>query len=143
MNNADEWVAQLREVYETDKARQQAKETSSADSEPVLTSELLLQQCKAHELMRQVQKTLLDGRGKLQFYEDVGGYDRAIVLMWVGTISDASEPASIEEVDASIIVGANGEGIFVNDTRLSEATPGALRQALLDVAQGFLTEKTT
>lgn len=141
MNSEEEWLAQLRQVYETDKARQEAKEKRQAEGEPEVTTEQLLKRCRAHELMRQVQKTLLNGEGRLQFYEDVGGYERAVVLMWKGPISDASKPASIEDVEGSIIVGATDEGIFVNDNKLSEVSPEALRQTLLELARGFVTEE--
>jgi hypothetical protein len=88
--------------------------------------------------MRQIQKVLLKGEGTLRFYESVGGYNRAIVLMWKGPVSAASKPANLKDVDVSIIVGANDMGIFVNDKKLAKPTPEALKQALLDLAQDFI-----
>jgi hypothetical protein len=141
MSSEDDWLAELRHVYEMDKARQQAKEKRQAEGKPEVTPEQLLKRCRAHELMRQVQKTLLNGEGRLQFYEDVSGYERAVVLMWKGPISAAAKPANIEDVEGSIIVGATAEGIFVNDNELSEVTPEALRQTLLELARGFVTDE--
>lgn len=96
MNSDDEWQNQLRQIHDTDKERGQAKETGLAATEPVITAELLLRQCRAHELLRRVQNMLLNGGGKLQFDENVGGYEQALVLMWNGPISDATKPTSIE-----------------------------------------------
>jgi hypothetical protein len=58
--------------------------------------------------------------------------------MWSGPISAATNPPRIEDVDAAIIVGASEEGVFVNDTSLPEASPEALKQALLALARGFI-----
>lgn len=140
MNSDDEWQDQLRRIHDSDKARRQAEETSQAATEPVITVELLLRQCRAHELLRQVQNMLLNGGGRLQFYENVGGYEQAVVLMWNGSISNATKPPSIEDVDAAIIVGANAEGVFLNDAALPEASPDVLKEALLDLARGFVGE---
>jgi hypothetical protein len=141
MNSEDEWLAQLRQVYEADRARQQAEREREAYDEAQVTAEQLLQQCKAHGLVRQVQKTLLDGGGQLHFYQDVGGYEQAIVLMWAGPISDARKPAKIADVDASIIVGANDGGVFVNDEKLADVSPDGLRRRLLEVAQRLASEQ--
>ena len=138
MDKEKDWLAELRQIYETDKAYKQAQKDSQPEAEAVVTAGEYLQRCSAHELMRQVQKTLLDGGGKLEFYENVGGYEQAVVLMWAGPISEAAKPATIEDVDASIIVGANAQGVFVNDERLANVSPDALRQRLLELAQGFV-----
>jgi hypothetical protein len=140
MNVKDDWDSQLRQIYEVDKAHQQVHEKREEAPEPKTIAEQLLRRCRAHELMRQVQKTLLDGGGKLQFYEEVGGYDQAVVLMWSGPISAATKPASIADVDAAIIVGANDGGVFVNDSQLAEASPEALKQVLLELAREFAAQ---
>jgi hypothetical protein len=135
----DDWGSQLRQLYEADKTRRQAQEKSKAAPEPGIVAAQLLQCCRTHELMRQLQKTLLNGGGNLRFYEEVGGYAQAVALMWSGPISAATKPPRIEDVDAAIIVGANEEGVFVNDSRLSEVSPAALKRALLERARGFIT----
>jgi hypothetical protein len=137
MTDEDDWRSQLRQIYEVDRVRQQAQEERDETPEPEIVAEALLRRCRAHDLMRQVQKTLLNGGGKLQFYEEVGGYDQAVVLMWSGPISAATKPASIADVDAAIIVGANDGGVFVNDSQLAEASPEALKQVLLELAREF------
>lgn len=134
----DDWTSQLRQIYEVDKARREAQQRREAAPDPKAIAAQLLQECRAHELMRQLQKSLLDGRGKLQFYEKVGGYEQAVVLLWSGPISDASEPAHIQDVDTAIIVGANSGGLFVNDNRLTEHSPDALKQRLLELAREFV-----
>jgi hypothetical protein len=137
MTDEDDWRSQLRQIYEVDRVRQQAQGEREETPEPEIVAEALLRRCRAHDLMRQVQKTLLDGGGKLQFYEEVGGYDQAVVLMWSGPISAATKPASIADVDAAIIVGANDGGVFVNDSQLAEASPETLKQVLLELAREF------
>jgi hypothetical protein len=138
VEDKDEWTSQIRQIYEMDKARREAQQSSEVAPDPQIIASQLLQECRAHELMRQLQKALLDGRGKLQFYEKVGGYEQAVALMWAGPISDASQPADIQDVDAAIIVGANTEGLFVNDSRLPEHSPEALKQRLLELARGLV-----
>ena len=138
--NEDEWLVQLRNLYDVDKAQHQANKQSQARDTSQETADAFMRRCKAHALMRQVQRTLLNGEGALHFYENVGGYDRAVVLMWRGPISAASKPAKIEDVNNAIIVGANDRGIFVNDEELAEPSPAALRQALLALARRFVEE---
>ena len=139
MHDEENWLAQLRQIHETDKAQRQAPEHDATD-EAQPTAEQYLRQCRAHELLRQVQKTLLDGGGSLQIYQDVGGYEQVIILMWEGPISAAAKPARIDEVEASIIVGANAQGIFVNDEPLSDISPEGLRERLLNTARKFLAQ---
>ena len=134
----DDWTSQLRQIYEVDKEQREAQQSREVAPDPKTIAAQLLQECRAHELMRQLQKSLLDGRGKLQFYEKVGGYEQAVVLMWSGPVSDASEPVQIQDVDTAIIVGANSDGLFVNDSRLPEHSPEALKQRLLEVARGVV-----
>lgn len=136
----DDWIAQLQQVYETDKARQQAKEQDQAAQKKKNLADAFMQQSRAHDLMRQIQKVLLKGEGFLRFYEDVGDYHRAIALMWKGPISAASKPANLKDVDVSIIVGANDEGIFVNDQKLAEPTPETLKKVLLNLVQDLTRE---
>ena len=136
----DDWIAQLQQVYEADKAQQQAKEQIQAAQEKKNLADAFMQQSRAHELMRQAQRVLLKGEGILRFYENVGEYNRAIALMWKGPISAASKPANLKDVDVSIIIGANDQGIFVNDQKLAEPTPEALKKMLLTLVQD-LTRK--
>ena len=136
--NDDDWIAKLQQIYEANKVYQQAKEQRQLTPSPKDTADTFMKQSRAHDLMRQIQKVLLNGEGILRFYEDVGGYNRAIVLMWKGPVSAASKPANLKDVDVSIIIGANDKGIFVNDKKLAKPTPEALKQALLDLAQGFI-----
>ena len=142
MSSEQEWLSELRELHEADKAYHHAEEKRQAPPEPEVVAERLLEKCDAHQLMRQVQKVLLNGGGKLQFFEDVGGYHRAIVLMWQGPVSAASALVRLEDVEAAIIVGANEEGVFVNDRLLPDASVEALRHRLLKVAQEFVTKRT-
>jgi hypothetical protein len=139
MDHEDTWLAELREIYEEDKVRREAEEARAAAPAPADAADALLQRCRAHELMRQVQKTLLNGGGSLHFYKNVGGYEQAIVLMWKGPLSAAQKPATIAEVDASLIVGATATVVFVNDEPLVEISADALRAALLARARHFLS----
>lgn len=135
MSNDEEWLAQLRAIYEADRVKRESLAAQAVEPAAELSAADLLQQCNAHGLVRQVQRALLNGGGKIQFYEDVGGYEQAIVLIWSGPISDAAAPAEIKDVDASLIVGANDDGVFVNDRKLSNPSPQALQTALLEMAR--------
>lgn len=96
----------------------------------------MLQHSRAHELLRQVQKALLDGQGTLEMYDNPKKYDRAIVLAWQGPISAARRPNPKKpEGYCYILVGARGDQLSVNNRPVSPPTPEALKTALLAAAK--------
>lgn len=134
---SDEWLEQLHQLHEADKAKRQAetKPEEQQNLEPDQASELL-RQSKAHELLRQVQKVLLDGEGTLDIFDRAGDYERAITLVWQGPISAARKPDPDDpEVYNYILVGVRQGKLWVNGKRLASATPEKLKAALLQASK--------
>ena len=134
---SDDWLAQLRQLHQDDKdrldaaatAQLQVAEQEKAEQNAVLA---LLRDSHAHELLRQVQKALLDGQGTLTVYEKARKFDRAIVLAWQGPISDARRPhPNSSEPIYFIMVGVQQGKLWVNQQPLDVPTPNALKAALL------------
>jgi hypothetical protein len=128
----DSWLAELEQLHQADKVVQDAaaEQTRLATQRQQQASQLM-QDSHAHELLRQVQKALLAGKGVLRFYTNAGGYDQAVALLWQGPISRAEKPTKDEKADGLILVGAREGQLWVNETPLLETTPSALKQALL------------
>lgn len=130
---SDDWLDQLQQLREADKAKHQPPE--SVDTEALKKQKAavdLLHQSRAHELLRQVQKTLLGGQGILDFFDRKGDYERVISLVWQGPISKARRPDPDDSEPYNyILVGVRKEKLWVNGKQVAEATPPALQAALL------------
>lgn len=137
---SDDWLDELRQLHESDKARQQAA------AEPldlsILSAQLnqqaadLLRQVDAHNLLRQVQKALLNGKGIIDIFEHTNRYERAISLAWQGPISAARKPNAKDPEDyLYILIGVYQGKLYVNDEEVSPVTPEALKIALRKAAQ--------
>jgi hypothetical protein len=128
----DSWLAQLKQLRQADEARQRVQELQRKrlQDQTGPTADLM-SQSRAHALLRQVQKVLLGGEGIINVYEDVEGYDQALVLMWQGAVSKARKPDWVEEPYSYILVGVKEGQVWVNGQALSEASPEAMKTALL------------
>lgn len=130
----DEWLTELYRLREADAARRQA-EGGEVDLTPLNRQNQaaeLLRRCQAHNLLRQVQKALLNGKGIIDIFDRTGQYDRAIALVWQGPISKARVPRSDDPEDYHyILVGARGDKLYVNGRQLKAATPEQLKTALV------------
>lgn len=133
----DDWLQQLRQLREDDLARQRnSLEAKKQVQSPQRQASDLLRQARAHELLRQVQRTLLDGQGLLDIFERKGQYDRVLTLVWQGPISAARKPDPDDPAGYSyILVGVREGRLWVNGKALSEATPAALKAALVLAAR--------
>ncbi len=137
----DDWLAQLEQLHNEDKTKRQA--AAQAEAAQQKQSEVqknqaqeLLRQGKAYELMRQVQKALLGGKGLLKVHEADKKYDRIIILRWQGPISEARNPdPNLKEDIYHILVGVRDEELWVNGKKVAETTPDALKVALLEASQ--------
>ncbi|RMF00606.1 MAG: hypothetical protein D6768_12400, partial [Chloroflexi bacterium] len=89
---SDNWLEQLRQIHDADKIKQQALAAKAEQAEQQNAAAELLRRHRAHELLRLVQKNLLDGQGLLTVVEKPRKFDRAIVLAWQGPVSDARRP---------------------------------------------------
>ncbi len=133
---SDDWEKQLRSLYETDKSIEQAKLTQQQQEQQKFEQAIeLLQKVKAHELLRKTQELLLNGAGALVIYEKSVEYDRAIVLAWQGSVSNAQRPnPQSPEGYSYIAVGVRNGQLLVNNQPVP-ATSDALRTALLEAAK--------
>lgn len=134
---SDDWLQQLRQLRENDRTRRQDRPGAREQvHSPQRQASDLLRQARAHELLRQVQKTLLDGQGLLDIFERKGQYDRVLTLVWQGPISAARKPDPDDPAGYSyILVGVRNGRLWVNGKALPEATPAALQAALVLAAK--------
>jgi hypothetical protein len=142
---SDDWLDQLRELHEKDKAEQvaQSEEAAKTKAKPQPTLDLL-RQSQAHGLLRQVQKVLLNGQGTLDIFDRAADYERTITLAWQGPISKARKPSPDDPAEYSyILVGVRQGKLWVNDKPLPAATPAALKTALLEASKNPKREKQT
>jgi hypothetical protein len=137
---SDDWLNQLRQLREQDKASRQPAEKeqdlSLLQAQRVQQAADLLRQTDALNLLRQVQKALLDGKGVLDVFEQTQRYDRAISLAWQGPISEARKPDPKSTAAYQyILIGVREGKLYVNDKELAVATPETLKKALVEAAK--------
>ncbi len=136
----DGWLAELEQLHQADRVVQDAAaEQARLAEQRQQQANRLMQDSRAHELLRQVQKALLAGKGVLRFYTNVGGYDQAVALLWTGPISRAEKPVKDDKADGMILVGARDGQLWVNEAPLPEPTPPVLKQALLVACRELIT----
>jgi hypothetical protein len=133
-----DWLDELNELREADKARREAETKAQPQDPAVLRREqaaLTLRKCEAHKLLRRVQGVLLAGKGLIDI-EHTGDYDRAIALLWQGPISDARLPRPDDPDEVyGIVIGAKGDKLYVNGRQVSPVTPEGLKPALVWAAK--------
>ena len=141
---SDTWLEQLKQLREADKAKHQDS-TGDLDlngSNKRATAADLLRQSKAHELLRQVQKSLLAGQGTLDIFDRAGAYERAIALVWQGPISAARRPQPNDPAPYYyILIGVRQGKLWVNDRRVAKVDSEALKKALLKACKKPAREK--
>jgi len=136
----DGWLAELEQLYQADKVVQDAAaEQARLAIQRQQQASQLMQDSRAHELLRQVQKALLAGKGVLRFYTNAGGYDQAVALLWQGPISRAEKPVQDEKADGLLLVGTREGQLWVNEVPVPEPTAVALKQALLAACRDLVT----
>ena len=129
---SDDWLEQIQQLHETDKIEQQANIQKEAPPASQTQASDLLRRSKAHTLLRQVQKALLNGGGMLDIFDRAGDYERVITLAWQGPISAARKPNPDDPTPYHyILVGVRQDDLWVNGKKLRQATPEALKKALL------------
>lgn len=137
---SDDWLNQLRQLRERDKASRQPVE-EAVDLSVLLAQRVqqaadLLRQADALNLLRQVQKALLDGKGILDVFSQTQRYDRAISLAWQGPISEARKPdPKSTEPYQYILIGVKEDKLYINDKEVAAASPEVLKEALLEAAK--------
>ena len=136
----DSWLDEIRQLHDQDKASRQAAveplDLSVLPSPPGKQAADLLRQADALNLLRQVQKALLNGKGVLDVFEQTKRYERAVSLAWQGPISAARKPDPKNPVEYQYILIGVGEGkLYVNDKEVNPVTPDALKVALVEAAK--------
>jgi hypothetical protein len=139
---SDEWLEQLQQLHEADKAKRQAKVKEKEQQAQEDQASDLLRQSKAHELLRQVQRVFLAGQGTLDIFDRAGNYEQVITLVWQGSISAAHRPNPDDPEEYNyILVGVRQGKLWVNGKRVPSATPEALKTALLQACKNPKREK--
>ena len=134
---SDDWLEELRQLHEADKAKHQAEAAARQQQQKKKKAQRdkaidLLRQSQAHELLRQVQKTLLAGQGTLDILDQASDYERVITLVWQGPISAAQRPNPTDPEEYNyVLVGVRQGQLWVNGKQVPSATPEALKVALL------------
>jgi hypothetical protein len=133
---SDDWLNQLQQLRDADKTKHQPPVEIDVESQRKQQAVDLLRKSRAHELLRQVQKTLLGGQGTLDFFDRKGDYERVISLVWQGPISEARRPDPDDSEPYNyILVGVRKETLWVNGKKVAEATPETLKTALLEACR--------
>lgn len=137
---SDNWLDELHQLHEQDKASRQAAmeqlDLSILPSQPGKQAADLLRQADALNLLRQVQKALLKGKGVIDIFEQTQRYERAVSLAWQGPISAARKPdPKNPEKYQYILIGVREGQLYVNDKEVNPVTPEALKKALVETAK--------
>jgi hypothetical protein len=136
---SDDWLEELHQLREQDKASRQAEEQLDLSVLPAQQERQaadLLRQADAHNLLRRVQKALLGGKGVIDFLDQKSHYDRVMTLMWQGPISAARNPDPEDpEAYQYILIGVRQSKLYVNGKEVTPVTPEALKVALVNAAK--------
>jgi transcriptional regulator with XRE-family HTH domain len=131
-NIMTDWLDDLRKIRVEKLAASQPKPLSS----PPPAADDLLRQCKALELLRQVQKALLGGEGLLNVPLEQNKYEAVLTLVWQGPIYAARKPDENTTEDMFfIMVGVKKNQVYVNGKKLADSTPEALKVMLVEAAK--------
>ena len=135
----DDWLDQLKQLHNADKAKRQVQQPDQAENLVQKKREAaikLLRQSRAHDLLRQVQKTLLNGGGTLEVRDQTSNYERVITLAWQGPISAARRPDENDpEPYSFILVGVRQGKLWVNGKPMSDTSSETLKMALLQACK--------
>ena len=126
----DEWLQQLKAIRTDDQKKLQV-EKEKAEKTKQEQAEALLHRSEAHNLLRQVQKVLLNGEGMIRVLDEIEEYDLALALFWQGSVSTARKPTRSDEGYSYILVGVREDALFVNDEKLPDFRVETLKASLL------------
>ncbi len=90
--------------------------------------------------LRDIQRMVLGGSGKVEVFENAGGYDLVAGLTWNGLLSNPKRPGADTRDLRYICVGFRGQRILVNGKPLERNTAKILQERLLEVVRnpGFI-----
>ncbi len=137
---SNDWLDELYNLRAVDKSRRQA-ETDLLDLQALAAQRDqqaadILRQTDAHNLLRRVQKALLDGKGLIDFFEHESEFERLMTLLWQGPLSAARSPNPEDPEEYQYIaIGVRRGKLYVNDDEVASLTSEALQKALVKAAK--------
>lgn len=131
------WLDELYQLHEEDKAKQQEKNLDlSVLEKDRPTSTGILRHSNALNLLRRVQKALLNGKGIIEVLDHNNEYDHALTLIWQGPISAARKPdPDGPEEHKFILIGAKDARLYVNGKEVMPPHPENLKASLVEAAK--------
>ena len=125
-----DWLDELRQIRTSKQAADQPQ------TPPPPTADDLLKQCKALDLLRQVQKALLNGGGVLNPPMNPSKYEQVMSLVCQGEVYAARKPEENTTEDMFyILVGVKKGQVYVNGQKIDPISPEALKAALVEAAK--------
>ncbi len=133
-----DWLDELDDIRKDDETKQQEQKAkidlSSSNRYEQATSVLKI--CNVHTLLRRVNGALLHDKGVIDIFDRTDEYDRAITLVWQGSVSKARTPDTTDPSEFQyIVVGAKGSKLYVNGRNLKSNTPETLKKTLVWAAK--------
>lgn len=122
----NDWYKKLQELKTSQKPELPIAQNVKPDK--------LLGQVEALRLLKDVNRFLLDGVGRIELFEDASGYDLVMALMWNGSISEPAKPRANSKHRHHIFIGVRDECLYVNGKRIKPGTSN-LQRALLSAAE--------
>ena len=128
----DDWLEQLRQIragYRRVAQESVVPETASQ------AHDQLLKEARAFEFLRDIRRELLGGAGRIESFDNSGGYDLVLALMWDGPISQPRKPSAGSSDGYHIFVAVRDRQLWVNGRPIAANTAEALQMALLEAAR--------
>ncbi|MEM7346837.1 MAG: hypothetical protein AAF485_21570 [Chloroflexota bacterium] len=140
---SDDWLDQLQQIRDEDQAEHDAvTRKKQAKVEQHNKALDLLRKYHVHELLRQIQKTLLSGHGTLDIFDIPHKYERVITLSWQGPVSAARKPATKDDEPYNyIMVGVRQGHLWINDKKIKKPNEQTIKAALLEACRKPKREK--
>jgi len=126
------WLDDLQKIRQ---AHQQAATEPPPPKKPGVELDQLLKESRAFELLRDVRRVLLGGVGRIELFEQAGGYDMVLALLWDGPVTNPRRPRSNSADTYHIFIGVQKNRLWVNGKPLKTGTATALQAALLEAAR--------
>ncbi|MDX1522033.1 MAG: hypothetical protein R3264_10430 [Anaerolineae bacterium] len=139
-----DWLDELNQIREdaVAKEEEETKQLDVSNLKREAKSKNVLVIVDAHTALRRMNQVLLGGKGVVDLFDSSRDYDRAIGLVWQGSIAKPRRPSPEDDSPTFyILVGAKDERVFVNGKRLRYTTPESLKEALVKAAKNPIRRK--
>ena len=128
----DDWLEQLRQIRAEQRQVAEPPVGSNASSRG---PDRLLKESRAFEFLRDMRRELLGGSGRIESFDNAGGYDVVLVLMWDGSIAQPKSPRAGSAEGYQIFVAVRDQRLWVNGQPVVANSAEALQRALLEAAR--------